>query len=659
MKSLFTVSLALLCYLNVHAQKDLLENEQLLKQYLEQKKFDIDTSAQAVVLYEKGITFVYKDRLEYKIDRIVKILSKDAIPDFGTITISKGQHTAVNKIIGETYNLENGAVVKQTIERADILKDKITEDVNLSKYNLPSVKAGSIIHYSYVVNSPSSLIFLPEWTFQDNYPVLYSEYELTIPNFIVVSAVPRVNGDMVKVDKLKDLANHDGAYYTETIAGQTTSAWVRKNIPAFKKEPYMSSGDNYRERVKIYVTHFSENGHTIKIFNSWPDISQRYYENKEFCGQAFAGNGFLSDKVEELTAGKASELDKAKAIFSYVRDNHSEKNYNSNNNYNANNIKEIFNKHEGAGTGINLLLTAMLRKAGLNSEPVLLATKAKERLNEFYPDPENCNYLASRVKINNKDYFLDASEKQMPFGTLLPECYNGYARVISEKSTAINLDPDSLLNKTTIMASLTPVKDSPNHFLLKVDEQFGTLTGMGLRKTWKGDSTEARKMVIKQVNEANSNGKLKDFTIKNLNNPDMPLALHYEADVVFEEAETIYFDPYISNFFDKNPFAAAERKYTIEMDCKEDINYTFRLQLPQNYIVDDYPKSVIYKFTDDELMLMKNIMNYDSTTNSFSLNSRFTTKATIFSSQVYSELRDFYERTIEEQNKKIVLKKLN
>jgi hypothetical protein len=49
--------------------------------------------------------------------------------------------------------------------------------------------------------------------------------------------------------------------------------------------------------------------------------------------------------------------------------------------------------------------------------------------------------------IDGKKYYLDASRPQLGFGWLEAECYNGYAKVIDETATGIELLPDSLLER--------------------------------------------------------------------------------------------------------------------------------------------------------------------------------------------------------------------
>ncbi len=61
-----------------------------------------------------------------------------------------------------------------------------------------------------------------------------------------------------------------------------------------------------------------------------------------------------------------------------------------------------------------------------------------------------------------------------------------------------------------------------------------------------------------------------------------------------------------------------------------DINYVLNFQLPEGYQVDDYPKSTTFKFSNYDLITLKNMVHYDESQRSFSLNSRFTTQTTLF-----------------------------
>ncbi len=634
--------------------KDIVEDKQLLLQYLKQSTFSIDTTAQAIILHERGTSYMANGNLSYRVERTIKILGSDAIPDLATLSLPHNEEAMITRINATTYNLENGEITEQSVERSDILKDKLDKHTTVTKFNLPSVKKGSVIHYSYLKEQPG-FVFLPGWDFQNEYPTLCSEYEINMPEYISYNAIERVRTPMTVAKKDRELETCEGCFIDNSFGGTHVRSWVRRNIPAFKKEEYTSSEANYRERVDIHVVAV-RNGHiTLDIYRNWKDFSKEFlYKDQSYCGQVFNKNNFLSEKTDELTAGKSTELEKTRAIYSYVRNNFTLLPAAGSR---GNNIEEVFKHQSGSQAGINLLLTAMLRKAGINSAPVLSSTRQNERLNVYYPNPGPINCLLSVATIAQKRYFMDASQKELPFGILLPDCYNGYCRIISEEGDDAILDPDSLINKSSIVTTLTPYPNEDRKLSLKIQYQAGAISGIAYRRQWQKDSLSARKEIARWLENSSSNVTLKNLNIKNLNAPDERLTIECEAVVELPEASMIYFDPYFMRLFDKNPYPAAERKYSVERDYKEDFNYVLNFQLPEGYQVDDYPRSATLKFSGDELITLKNMMSYDADLHRFSLNSRFSTKTTLFAAEEYNDLRAFHEQVLEEQHKKIVLKK--
>jgi hypothetical protein len=645
-----------------YAQKEnVVENEALLKEYLQKNKFDIDSTAQAIILYERGSSWLSDNVLEYRIERTIKFLGDDAIGDLGIINIPYNYRSAVTNIEGTTYNLEDGEVKAQPLNESDILKEKMNENITVSKFNLPGIKKGSIVHYSYSIFKHETLL-IPDWDFQNDYPTLYSEYTAVLPSYISYNSLERLSIPMKPVKKKKELNDCESCSYLENYGGseKTVNTWVRRNIPAFKSEPYMSSAENFRERIKVNVISIQNNGYKNKIFNNWEDFTKRFfYGDKDYGGQVFSNNNFLKEKVETLIANQKTELEKAQAIFSFIRNNIAFTKTEPGKQPTLD-IKEIFVRKAGSAEGINLLLTAMLRKANLDSEPVVLSTKANERLNMVYIDPGNINYIISKLIIDKKVYLLDASNRYNPFNVLPYDCYNGYCRTITENGgTALTLNPDSIKNKTTIIAKLLPSSDS-SKLILKLDKQYGVFSAIAHRNLWAGDTVAVRRSILKEWSTGSSATNITNISVKNLNNPDLPLHVHYEVQLNFDqESGTIYLDPFFSKFFDKNPFPSDKRRYTIEMDYLQDINYIFHFDLPPGYVVDDYPKSTIIQYGKNQLLLMKNIMEYNEALHVFSLNSRFTSKTTLFPAEDYESLRTFYGNVIEEQSKKLIIKKAN
>lgn len=650
-------------HLSLAQSKDLLNDENLMKAVLQQSSFSIDTGAQAVVLYEQGQSILESYHLVYKIERIVKIIGQEGVEHFSAVNIPSSQSVSSRKIKAETYNLENGIVAKQSIEKTDVLSDKTTKDASTVKFNLPSVKPGSVVHYTYILEGPG-FMEIPDWNFQSSFPTLYSEYQTKTPAYLTFTPITNAAIPFKQVKSERELNNCEAGYLKEnfSIEVPTFSTWVRRNVQAFKREPYMSGEDNYLERVKLHILSINPGVHAkdYDVYSNWNKVTENLYKNEKVCGQVFRPNNFLNDQVKHLTDGKKDNLEKAKAIFSYVRDSIKLKQESYNDYLSLYDINDVYKRREGNIRGINLLLVAMLRNADLNSEPVILSTRSQEHLDPIMPNPYITNYTVAVISIDNKDYFLDAASKYMPFGVLPSQCYNGYCRIISKTPAAVELRPDDLLDKNIVMVTLLPAEKVKDKLVLKVDQKFGDVSAADLRNEYNGDSTKLKEKILKDLTKLSMPASLVKYSFSNLYNADEPLTVHYEALLNWDaNIDMIYLDPYFDKLYDQNPLSAATRKYPIEMDHRSDIKYIFRFQLPADYVVDDFPKSRIINLGNDELIQLKNMMTYDAANKVFNLECRYTEKTTVFPPESYTQLRTFNDNIIDEQRKKIVLKKIN
>jgi hypothetical protein len=158
----------------------------------------------------------------------------------------------VENLKGVTYNLEDGKVVETELRSNIVFEDKLDKKYRIKKFSMPGVKAGSIVDVNYVIKS-DFLFNLHGWDFQGEYPKMWSEYEVGIPeyfNYIFLSQghLPfssKTNGErqerfMITIDggaSQSDRVTLDGRVFT--------TRWVMKNAPALKEEPFTSTIDNH------------------------------------------------------------------------------------------------------------------------------------------------------------------------------------------------------------------------------------------------------------------------------------------------------------------------------------------------------------------------------------------------------------------------------
>jgi hypothetical protein len=190
-----------------------------------------------------------------------------------------------------------------------------------------------------------------------------------------------------------------------------------------------------------------------------------------------------------------------------------------------------------------------------------------------------------------------------------------------------------------------------------MDEKMEGIVAFQKRSNWHGDMSRAKKDLKSSLDSRNFN--VTKLSIENIANPDAPLKIHIEAEEPLPENNgMIYLSPYFSRFFEHNPFAAIDRTFPVSLDYAYNMSYILSFKYPGGYKIVDYPKSETLASQDGSIVF-ENLMMTDTTKNNFTLRNQFTTYVTEFKVSAYPVLRTFFEQMIADQNKKIVLKKIN
>ncbi|MES1219922.1 MAG: DUF3857 domain-containing protein, partial [Bacteroidota bacterium] len=231
----------------------------------QKKIYSIDSSANAVVISDVGSTEITGNSkgwfsLIYKRYTRVHILNKNGY-DAANVSISlykdADMEEELNSVKAVTYNLDNGKVVETKLEKSNVFKDKIDKNWFVKKFTLPDIKEGCIIEYQYEIKS-DFIRNLQPWTFQSDNPVLWSEYNASIPQFFEYTFLSQGYHNFDIRDSKNRTANFTVSYdrsagVTEREnfnTGVTDYRWVMKNVPALKEENYTSTLKNHVSKIE-------------------------------------------------------------------------------------------------------------------------------------------------------------------------------------------------------------------------------------------------------------------------------------------------------------------------------------------------------------------------------------------------------------------------
>lgn len=391
-------------------------------------------------------------------------------------------------------------------------------------------------------------------------------------------------------------------------------------------------------------------GRPRKYMNSWKEFNDKLYKDKAFGGIMTASTHFLRRELREIVGDSLSDMDKAKTLFCYVRDNFTTRGRELLSDDDRT-IKEIFKSRKGTNGEINLLLTAMLRDEGLKADAVVLSTRGNGIINPAYPLTENLNYVIVRFRSGGREYFLDASDRDLGFGRIPLECYNGYARVVSEQPDSVVLRPDSVAEFKFGSVFLSS-NDAGSELSGDYSEMQGYYASLDMRKSMleKGEDSyfeELRKAYPYEV-------RFGEKHLDSLKAYNEPVTVRYALTIPMSGEDRIYFNPMLSEGMKENPFSAAVRRYPIEMPYKMDELFVLQMSIPKGYVVEEMPKPA-------RIMLNESDGHYEygflSNEETIQFRSRLVLARTYFSPDEYQNLRDFFALVVKKQAEVIVLKK--
>lgn len=632
---------------------------------LQKKVYEIDSAANAVVLSDIGETEVVGNTkgwfsLSSQRHTVVHILNKNGYNEANIeipLYVDGRDEEKVTSLKAVTYNLENGKIKETKLEKSEQFKERVDKNKILIKFTMPQVREGSIIEYEYEVSSDFISIVDP-WYFQSlTAPTLWSEFTFTVPqffsyNFLSNGYLPLTASDRKDYKQTFLVSENATASSSDRVnftTGVSDFKWTVKNAPALKTENFTSSIRNHISRMEFQLAAQNEPLKPHSFRSTWQEITKGLLESENFGQKLNANNNWMSDEIKPLYAGLNDNEEKAKTIFAYVRDNF--KNTGRNSVFMDQTLREVFKTKKGNNAEINLLLTAMLRYAGLQADPIILSTTGHGYSIEYSPMINSMNYVVVQFINGNHIEYLDASEPRLGFNKLPEMCYNGHARVVNQEASPVYFVADSIKeNKTT---SFNIFNSEGEKWIAKVIQYPGFYESYQIRNDV---NEKGKEEFFKEIQaQYSTTAKIKNTFIDSLKNYEKPVAIKYDLEFNNEGEEILYVNPTFGEGYKKNPFAAAERSYPVEMPYASTETIVARIEVPQGYKVDELPTQTLVKLDQEGKTFFEYRISQSGNVINF-LNKLKIARA-FFLPEEYPLLREFFNLVVKKQNEQIVFKK--
>ena len=618
----------------------------------------IDSNANAVVLKEFGTSSIQiSDRtgsfeliFEYHVK--IKLYSKEGFKKANVvIPIYKDgtREEFLNTIKASTFNFENGRFVETEMDKKAIFTEIKSRYWASTKFTLPNIKEGSIIEYSYRLESPNLFNF-KTWEFQSDIPKVYSEY---------LAYIPAVYNYNVSLRGFYKLSNNKSEIARECLRVNgvpidCSKIWyVMKDVPAFVEENYMTAASNFKSAIYFELSDWQMPDGRRQIYSkTWKDVDYELTSEKTL-GSQMRRKDLFKETIPTITKSATDDLSKAKAVYEYIK-----KQIKWNNYYGTrseDNIKKALDMRSGNVADINLSLIAALSAANLDTEAVILSTRDNGTVNKLYPIITDFNYLVAKVNIGDKSYLLDATDPLLPFGLLPLRCVNDQGRVIN-------------LKKASYWIDLTAFQKSTSSYIMDAKlNSDGKITGTITIHNTGYEALNKRKEIkkynsideyVEKLDERLPKLQILKHNIINIDSVEKTLTEIYQIDFSPMGSlgnDELNFSPFFINPIVKNPFNLNERTYPVDLGAASEERIIISIALPGKFDVKEKPKDLAIALPNSggRYLLKTNIDD-----NLVTFSQILQLSKAIYQAEEYPYLKEFYSKIIQNQKSDLLLKKV-
>lgn len=622
------------------------------------KSAKTDSSANAIVIREFGKASIQIDDqsghsyVDYTYHVRIKILNKSGFSEANIqvpLWIYSGEREdELMELTASTFNYSAGEFKRTDLDKKQVFMDRKSKYINIKKFTMPNIKEGSIIEYTYHLYKKNIFNFTT-WEFQSGIPKLYSEFIAFIPAIYNFNASIR---GVLKLTSQHGEISKDCLRVNGSNIDCSKLTYTMKDIPAFIEESYMTAASNFRSAIYFELSDVQYlNGARSNITKTWKDVDHELTGNKDFGGQ-MKRKDLFKDLLPVILKNTVNELEKAKAIYAYIKKNISWNGYMGK--YSENQIKKALELHTGNTGDINLALVAALSAAELDAEAMILSTRSNGIVNDLYPVISDFNYVVAKVNIEGKSYLLDASEPLLPFGLLPLHCINDRGRVINLKKESYWYDLKAAYKDVTRYSFKGTLSADG---LIRGNLVTATSGYSALEKRNKIQKAGSIDQYVEKLDEQMPSIRILKHQVLNTDSLENPLIEDYEIEMkAFEQMNQaqLFFSPFFIHHTSKNPFNLSERTYPVDLGAASETRVTMILQVPPGYELADKPK-------DLSIALQNNGGRYLTQTSFegdvLNFNQILQLNAPSYPPDEYLSLKEFYSRIIQQQKTDVILKK--
>ncbi|HEY8203283.1 MAG TPA: DUF3857 domain-containing protein [Pyrinomonadaceae bacterium] len=509
--------------------------------------------------------------------------------------------------------------------------------------------AGSV--FGYQSTTEERTVFSQDiWAFQYMLPTLSSRYILTLPQGWAARSVT---------------FNHEAI--TPAVSG-STYAWELQNLPPIPPEPKSPRITSLAPRIAVsFYSPADKPSSNFKTFSNWAQVS---YWLSELHDPQSAPNDLLAEKVRQLTANAHTEIDKLRAIASFVQ----------NIRYIAiaigvtrgggmrpRSAAEVFAKSYGDCKDKANLMRTMLKVLNITSYPVGVYSGDPDYVREEWASPNQFNHCIIAIKVSDETQaativthptlgrllIFDATDDDTPIGDLPDHEQGSWALVVAGESGSLIRMPVTPVESNLLERKIEASLAVDGSLSATIQENANGQWASGYRSEFRHLSRPDYQKVIEHWIAAGATAA----KISKVEPRDDATAGHFNLDIDFVaplygqlmQDRLMIFKPAIVSRRETLSLTEAKRKHPVVLTSTA-YSETLHLKLPAGFDVDELPDAVKL-----DASFGSYATNYEVKGGELLFTRKLVQKAGTIPVEQYNTVRSFFEKIRAAEQAPVVL----
>ena len=547
---------------------------------------------------------------------------------------------------GTTKEYDKKSIIDIISDADDVYNEGRVKIIDASN----DVDTGYVFGYTGV-SEDTPLFYQDIWSFQGRLPVMASRYTLNLPSDWKASSItfnhsnvaPQVNG--------------------------TSYTWELRNLAPIPPEPRSPSVKNIAPFIAVNYTPQNNAQAVNRAFADWTDVSR--WATGMYDPQAIVDDA-VAAKARELTANAKTELEKIRAVGTYVQNLQYISidigvGYGSG--YRPRPSNTVLNRGYGDCKDKANLMRAMLKSLKIEAYPVVIYSGDPTFVREEWASPRQFNHCIIAVKVSDETkaptilndaklgrlLIFDATDPYTPVGDLPDYLQGSLALIIAGESGGLSrmpiTPPEADLLERNVEVSLSGLGEIKGTIKERANGQSSSVFRRELREL---SASDYKKAIEGWLTRGATGAQLVKFTPSDKHeDASFNLDVEFSAERYGQlmQDRLLVFKPVIVGRRNGIFLTENKREQPIVLNSNS-MKETAVFNLPPGFVVDEMPDvvnldtpfgkySTTYEVKDGKLIFTRSL-----TTN------RITVPV-----EKYKDVKDFYSKILAAEQSPVVLLK--